>query len=283
MARAFAYANRDDFKTWLQGIGTGTTTHNAVYDAIIQAVSKQIDRYCQREFHPYTATKYFTADRSAYLRLDDDLLSITTLKTTDTEQSGARTYGNTWSSTTDYDLEPYNAPDEETPYTLIRARGTGTYTFPAGLSKAVEIAGTWGYWSQSSLSVGTLGSAISSTTATSVTMAASPTVKPLQTLLIESEQLFVTEVSGTTVTVKRGVNGTTAATHANGTAVTAYEYAGPIVEACRLMTSRIFKRREAPFGISGSAEMGTLQVVAKFDPDIRGLLNDYRRLGIGMA
>ena len=112
-------------------------------------------------------------------------------------------------------------------------------------------------------------------------MAASPTVKPLQTILIDSEQLFVTEVSGTTVTVKRGVNGTTAATHLNAAAVTAFEYNHQIVQACNLMTARLFKRRESPFGTAGSAEMGTLNVIPRFDPDIRGLLNDYRRLGIG--
>lgn len=279
MARAYAYANRDDFKTWLQGIGTATTTHDAVYDPIIQSVSRQIDHYCQREFQPNTATKYFTADTGDHLTLDDDLLSITTLKTSENEESGARTYENSWAAT-DYDLEPYNAPHTESPYTLIRARATGQYSFPVRVTKGIEIAGTWGYWSATS-SVGTLGAAISDTTGTSVTMATGHSVKPLQSLLIDSEQIFVTAVSTNTLTVKRGANGTTAATHSNSAAVSTYEYPWPIVQACYLMTARVFKRRETPFGVAGSAEMGTLIVAPKFDPDIRGMLNDYRRLMVG--
>lgn len=281
MARAYSYANRDDFKTWLQGLATTNTTHDAVYDAILQAVSRQIDKYCGRDFAPYTATKYFSADRGDILDLDDDLLSITTLKTSNQEDSGARTYENTW-ATTDYDLEPYNAPDDEAPYTLIRGRGTGQYTFPVGVRKGVEIAGSWGYWSATT-SAGTLGATITSTTATSVTMTAGHSVKPLHTLLVGTEQLFVTAVSTNTLTVKRGVNGTTAATALNSAAVSVYEYPFPIVQACYLMTARIFKRRESPFGVAGSAEMGTLTVVPKIDPDIRGILNDYRRLFIGVA
>ena len=103
------------------------------------------------------------------------------------------------------------------------------------------------------------------------------------TILVESEQMFVTAVATNTLTVKRGVNGTTAATHATSKAVTAYEYPFPIVQACYLMTARLFKRREAPFGTAGSAEMGTLTVVPKIDPDIRSILNDYRRIFIGVA
>lgn len=72
----------------------------------------------------------------------------------------------------------------------------------------------------------TLGAAISSTSATSVTLAAWPTNWPTSgrkfLIQVDSEKMLVTAGFGTTsVTVTRGVEGTTAATHTNGTSVSA--------------------------------------------------------------
>lgn len=52
----------------------------------------------------------------------------------------------------------------------------------------------------------------------------------------------------------------------------------PIVRACVLMTMRLFKRKDAPFGVVGStsAEMGQLMVIPKLDPDVALLLEPYR-------
>lgn len=281
MARAFSYANRDDFKSWMQSsLSTSVTIHDTTIDPILRAVSKQIDKFCQRELHPYTATKYFTAERAAYLRLDADLLSITTLKTSESEDTGSRTYEDTW-ATTDYDLEPYDAADMERPYNLIRARDTGSYAFPSGVRKGVEIAGTWGYWS-SRTSSGTLAEALDATE-TGIDMTAGHGLKPLQTILVGTEQMFITSISTNTLTVLRGVNGTTAAIADTGAAVTVYEYPFDVVQATYLMAGRLFKRKDAPLGIAGNAETG-ISAIAKFDPDVRALLKDYRRLfAIGVA
>lgn len=53
----------------------------------------------------------------------------------------------------------------------------------------------------------------------------------------------------------------------------------PIVEACILQSMRLFKRKDAPFGVVGSpsAEMGQLSVIPKMDPDVTLLLEPYRR------
>lgn len=76
----------------------------------------------------------------------------------------------------------------------------------------------------------TLGAAITSTTATSITVASStgyPSGGNFQ-ISIGSELMLVTAVSGTTWTVTRGVEGTTAATHLISTAVNAFFTAGTI-------------------------------------------------------
>lgn len=46
-----------------------------------------------------------------------------------------------------------------------------------------------------------------------------------------------------------------------------------IEEACILQTTRIFRRKDAPFGVTGSADMGQVLAIARLDPDVRSLLN----------
>jgi len=55
----------------------------------------------------------------------------------------------------------------------------------------------------------------------------------------------------------------------------------PINEACLIQSIRIFKRRDAPFGVTGSAEMGHLLVIPELDPDVMLMLAPYRRLSVG--
>lgn len=51
-----------------------------------------------------------------------------------------------------------------------------------------------------------------------------------------------------------------------------------IVEATGLQAARFVKRRDAPFGIAGSPEMGNeLRLLAKLDPDVEVLVAPYRR------
>ena len=70
------------------------------------------------------------------------------------------------------------------------------------------------------LTVTTLAAQIASTSATVITVAANTGMFVGQLILMESELMAVTVISGVTITVTRGASGTTAATHANGTALT---------------------------------------------------------------
>ena len=52
-----------------------------------------------------------------------------------------------------------------------------------------------------------------------------------------------------------------------------------IERAALLLATRYFKRKDAPFGVLGTPELGFMRVTAK-DPEIRALLNPYRRLEV---
>jgi hypothetical protein len=49
-------------------------------------------------------------------------------------------------------------------------------------------------------------------------------------------------------------------------------------QACLIQATRIYKRRDAPFGVTGSAEMGTLQILGRIDPDVASLLSGLMRM-----
>lgn len=56
-----------------------------------------------------------------------------------------------------------------------------------------------------------------------------------------------------------------------------------ILEATLLQASRLFKRRDAPFGVAGSPDLGSeIRLLAKVDPDVAVMLKPYvRRAAVG--
>lgn len=53
-----------------------------------------------------------------------------------------------------------------------------------------------------------------------------------------------------------------------------------ITRACLILATRYFKRKDAPFGVIGTPELGYLRVTAR-DPEVRALLQPYRRYEVG--
>jgi hypothetical protein len=51
-----------------------------------------------------------------------------------------------------------------------------------------------------------------------------------------------------------------------------------VKEACLIQASRLWKRKDAPFGVAGSVEFGSeMRLLAKLDPDVESLLRPFRR------
>lgn len=125
---------------WAAG-QTPDDVEDAVFNGIIEAVSRWIDYFTGTRFYTTSAdeTRYFTADERNKLFIDD-LLSVTSLCTDD---DGDRTYGTTW-ATTDYDLLPFNAALDYRPYRWIETTPSGDYYFPL-YRKAVRIIGKFGF------------------------------------------------------------------------------------------------------------------------------------------
>jgi hypothetical protein len=175
------------------------TADDASLEQAIETASRAVDETCGRVFYQEVAqTRYYTAE-DADLLFVDDLVSVTTLAV---DINGSRTYDWTW-STTDYDLEPYNAALHSKPYLWIRRAYFSQLFFPT-LRKGVKLVGTFGW----------------------------PAVPPQ---------------------AKR---------------------------ACMIQAARYWKRKDAVFGVMGSAEMGQVVVLPKLDPDVITLVTPLMRPGV---
>ena len=284
--------------TTLKDIKTGLNITSSDYDArlldLVEAVSRSIDEYCSRVFYVSLATKYYSgvADDSIS-RLDpwggpiiqtrgggalsresarlwltdgDDLLSVTSL-TMDTD--GDRTYETTLDSATDYRLWPYN----ETPKIRVDLDIVNGQLASWGYGDArVKITGKWGYQENLITLVPTMGVLASS--GVTATTSASTGLAIGQTWLIDAEQVYVTAGSGTSWTITRGVNGTTAASHLAASVMYLYRYPGQVMTATMIQTSRIWKRKDDGFAtVVGSEEMGNMRIWKGLDPDVQQLLN----------
>jgi len=157
-------------------------------------------------------------------------------------------------------------------YQYVRCAGCEALPF-------LSVTGTWGYnvdWTnawintlQTILNVGGINASATSITVTDPEAAndlgEAPCLSIGNLLQIESEWLEVTAVNTTTnvITVRRGVNGSTAAAHAQGTAI--YTYA--VDEQIKRATIRQAAFQYARFGVYDSAKT-TGGANAEFAPDV---------------
>jgi len=49
-------------------------------------------------------------------------------------------------------------------------------------------------------------------------------------------------------------------------------------EACLLQCERLWKRKDAPFGVAGSPELGTMRLIPELDPDVKFMLQPLARI-----
>ena len=144
MAITNGYTSKAEYKQRFYDEGQGDTKDDAAIEAVIESVSRTIDNVCWQRFFASSAdeTRYFTAEFAGWLRLPERIISVNTLKTDD---DGDRTYENTWTEDTDFELLPYNATLDGEPFRWVEIISDGNYSFPVGVKKGVEIKGKFGW------------------------------------------------------------------------------------------------------------------------------------------
>ena len=277
--------------------------HDARLLALLEESSRWIDAYCNRHFYLLHATRRFDGGGGRQLQVPD-LVSVTSLKTRNAGEGGDPAgsgggLGEVWGAD-DYRLYPLNAEPEQPwgrPYTrlLVNPDSSAKSRFPQG-SATLEIAGKWGF-QQVTADSGTvikdnspIGPSDTRLTVKAATAgnADARTVSAGHTLAIGEEQLYVTGQSGQSgqmeaeLTVQRGVNGTTAASHAAGAAVALYRYPQAVAEACLKLASQLWNDRgHTP--IAAGRGMAGVGAGPGRGLAVERLLDAYRKLPVGVG
>ena len=171
---------------------------DTLLELAVESASRMVDSYTQRYFYNAgTATRLF-APQDSYVSEIDDLITLTTLQTSDGDD-----FGTTWAAN-DYQLEPLNGNvDGLTGHPATRIRAVDDFLFNVLDGEAtVRVVGVWGW-------------------------------------------------SAVPVAVK---------------------------QATIIQAARIFKRNDSPLGIAGFGEMGAIRVGVQLDPDVKHLIDVYRKV-----
>lgn len=260
-------------------------THDTRLLGMLEAGSRWIDGYCGRQFAAVHGERRFDGTGKASLTVPD-LVTVSELRVR--EPSG-QWIG--WSSG-NWLLYPLNAAPAEPggrPYTRIMLASGVHRRFP--LSRAgVAVSGVWGYGDvREDTGLNLTGDTAVAVGDAALTVAGDGDAIDLSaghTIRIGDEQLYVTAASTddqdvTTLTVQRGVNGTTAAAHAVGSGISVYRYPGGIAEACLLQAAVWWRERfGGPFSSNATFDRATGDGggdVGGVSPTVRTLLAPYRR------
>lgn len=212
---------------------TNTSDTDAALLPYILWASRRIEQSAELDFEPRLKTVPYRLRRSPN---DWDTLWLPNYLLPDANFSVVKIDGTTL-ATTDYELQ---RPDERYPYTDLKLE---TSALP--INDVLTITGLWGYRSYyESAAWSTAGALASDITAsaTSMTLAG---LSAGALLKIGTEFCRATAVSGSTVTLQRGVNGTTAAAHLTGATVSVFVPEPTIQRAAARAAAFAWARRGA--------------------------------------
>lgn len=273
-----AYATCTEYNEWTTPVGQSDftdTSDDEVIQNMLESVSRYIDGQTNRTFYPRIETRYYSIPSGRLLILDDDLLTLTTLTNGDNDEITSTYY-----NLLDKNHEPkWGIELKETSSVYWETDSDGNS------EHVLDVLGWWGFHERFTqrgwASGGTLASAISSTTSTSLTATAGHDLIAGQIIKIDSEIMIVSSAAAQTVTVNaRGDNGSTAATHANSSVIYIWKPMEDIRQATLLITQSLYQSR------SGQVAGGRVTVTASgvvirpedVPPSAQQTIDRYRRL-----
>lgn len=263
---------------------TTSTVDDALLLALCGQVSRRIDLLQASAvpwFEPFTEAREYEirydnvdSGRNVFvLPSGDTLLALTSVSLNGSAVSSVAAY-----------------PATRNPITMIRRTDHVTwYENGTDDPPTVVITGVWGYhrrYSAAWASVDTLAAAIVSTTATTFTVAdvdgadetgATPRISAGQLVKIDDElcEVTATNTSTNVVTVRRGANGTTAATHLNGAAVSVWRAEDTIRRVTMRQAGLLYARRGA-YEQQTIIDVGVVTYPADLLAELRGVLQGYQ-------
>lgn len=240
----------------------------------IGEASQMITNWCNRSFVPYINTSadvLYCLSPYGVQELPDDTLSVTSI--TDT--------GGT--AITLYELRDIYNELSGYPYRYFQISNQQSYsvTDSNGYSPRWTVNGIFGYSKQSYantwVNTTTLNDASVTDSVTSITVSSAANIETLDYIRVETEFMQVTDTATNTLTVIRGVNGSTAASHADTTQVDVWRIDPAIKLAATRLASYLYSSRQQEFQ-SVQFQDGTIASV-NYPQIVLASIRDYVRRG----
>lgn len=271
------YATVSEFNDTIVDDG-GVLLTNAANNArkleILDEVSRLVDARAHRGsgFGPWVGTKHYDGDGRATLWLRADLAELDTLSVASAPGATPET------PLEDDDFYLAGLGSYDPPYRRIVFHGQGSPTrFGRGL-RLTSVTGTWSFPYRTLLLSETVDEDVDDVE-TDIDVTGLSGLEAGMTLLIDDEQMYVTATTaedGETsafVTVERGVNGTTAATHATDAPISRFMYDPSVHGTVLRLALRRWKARDAGGdGSDGGADVGSLSLREGEDTILRRML-----------
>ena len=260
-----SYISLDEFKL---AANVSDTTKDALYLTLCESASRMIDTICHRRFYLWKGVRYYTA-KNYHRVLVDDIFTLTELAS---DPAGDSSYSEVWTASqygrvqSSWPIQAIVFNDDSPSISLdddyFRVTGVFGYAKPSCWRDIVATA------------------TIATTGGKTIEVSSYGNISVGNTILVDSEQMYVTAKSTTTgptkyyLTVERGVNGTTAATHSSK-AVATMQYV-ELASAATLHRAKLLLRQIECAGISDSM-IGNIRNMM-FDPKRMDTI-DHQLLG----
>lgn len=222
------------------------TANRRELEAMIETASRDVDTFCRRFFFAETKTLTFDGNGRSEL-IVPDLLVVASIKL---DEDVDHVYETTLAETDFYLMRP----DHERPYDafpktkIVLDTRNGVFSSFQASVKLLLIDAEWGYGNDTEDTGETVQDDVEQGDSQSTLLVGDGASFSVgQTLLLGTEQEYVTGVAGDTLSVARGVNGTVAATHANGLQINRYVYPPLVRDATHIQAIRLWKRKEVGF------------------------------------
>lgn len=244
---------------------------------IIERSSREFDGLMGRKFYPYIETRYYDLPRGRELWFGDDLLAVITFTNGDA----------TAIASTEYNLLPRNAYPK---YALKLTDVTSTIwtSSSAGSSEyVITLVGMWGYRENYSSAAWVSGSTLNevgglNASDTTFTVTSGTLFKAGQIIKIENELMVIDSVATNDITViRRGDNGSTAATHATATAVYYWVHPEDIVKFVLQMAHMEYKARFMPQAMDVTSYVSPAGIVTNqrsLPVNAKSVIGHYQRI-----
>jgi len=260
-----AYASLGEFKSYVTSRGgislPANVTDDLVLEQLLKSASETVENETSRRYNPFVETRYF--DVPAWnnpdpreLKLDADLLEVITLTNGD----------GTVIPSTEYILRQSDMRGV-TPYSNIRLKSTSTFWWSPDSSgeihSVISLIGIWGYhnrYGQAWQLATTAAEGMDATeTGFDVTSGAGFAVGNL--IRFDNELGYVSSIATNTLTITRGENGSTAATHLTGINVYIWQ---PMISVKNLVCELASVERANRFGQKTNNADEVMRIAGKF-------------------